>query len=76
MALGVVGAGGERDARGDDLLEAVSQEIRSLGRSTAYYHEWRPTDLLLWDNRRMLHSATGCDPEFTRIMCRTTVLDD
>jgi taurine dioxygenase len=76
MANGVVGIDGEMDPRGHDLLEAVSKEICSLGRSSAYYHQWRPTDLLIWDNRRMLHSATGCDPAFTRTMCRTTILED
>jgi taurine dioxygenase len=76
MAVGLLGVDGEVDPRGDDLLEALSQDLARLSGSIAYYHSWRPTDMLLWDNRRMLHSATGCDPASTRIMCRATITDD
>jgi taurine dioxygenase len=24
-----------------------------------YRHQWRPGDLLMWDNRSLLHNATG-----------------
>lgn len=74
MAIGMVGSDGEEDPRGDDLLEATSQEISRIAGSLAYYHRWRPTDMVLWDNLRMLHAATGCDPAFERVMCRTTIL--
>lgn len=76
MAVGLVGGDGEVDPGGDDLLEATSQEIARLAASLAYYHPWRPTDMVLWDNLRMLHSATGCNPAFARSMCRTTIMDD
>ena len=39
-----------------------------------YAHEWRPGDLLVWDNRCALHAATLYDTELhRRIMYRTTV---
>ena len=70
------GIHGENDIQANDLLEAVSQEISHLGRTCAYFHQWRPTDMLIWDNLRMLHSVTGCDPAFRRIMYRSTIKDE
>jgi alpha-ketoglutarate-dependent taurine dioxygenase len=66
MATGLVGGG-------DDLLEAVAQEILTLGASLGYFHQWRPSDIVIWDNLRMLHSSSGFDPAETRVMYRTTV---
>ena len=42
----------------------------------AYFHKWAAEDMVLWDNWRVLHSATGVDPGATRIMQRTTILGD
>jgi taurine dioxygenase len=41
-----------------------------------YYHRWRPDDMLIWDNWRMLHMACGCDPKYDRIVHRTTIKGD
>ena len=41
-----------------------------------YYHQWHDTDMLIWDNWRMLHAACGCDPKHERIMHRTTIKGD
>jgi taurine dioxygenase len=41
-----------------------------------YVHQWRPTDMLAWDNWRMLHMACGCNPQQERIMHRTTIKGD
>jgi taurine dioxygenase len=41
-----------------------------------YVHEWRPRDLLCWDNRRVMHHATLYDPAHTRHMHRTTIEGD
>jgi taurine dioxygenase len=39
-----------------------------------YIHEWDPGDLLVWDNRCLVHAATWFDAEKeTRVMWRTTV---
>jgi taurine dioxygenase len=42
----------------------------------AYYHRWREDDMVLWDNWRMLHCATGVPVEDRRIMERTTIAGD
>ncbi|MGE5147106.1 MAG: TauD/TfdA dioxygenase family protein [Candidatus Eiseniibacteriota bacterium] len=36
-------------------------------------HRWRPGDLLFWDNRSVVHSATDYDPRTIRHLHRTTV---
>jgi alpha-ketoglutarate-dependent taurine dioxygenase len=33
-----------------------------------YRHHWSPGDLLIWDNRSMLHRAQGFDPGHARVM--------
>jgi taurine dioxygenase len=41
-----------------------------------YRHEWRPNDLVVWDNRSVLHSGAGCPPGMRRTMHRTTIAGD
>jgi taurine dioxygenase len=38
-----------------------------------YRHRWRIGDLLIWDNRQVLHRRDGFDPEARRVMLRTQV---
>ncbi len=64
----------DETAEGDALLEAVCKEI--LAGVTPYFHTWRPTDMVIWDNLRMLHSVSGHDPDEPRIMHRTTIKGD
>ncbi len=41
-----------------------------------YRHNWRANDLVLWDNRSLMHCAVGdYRPEQTRHMHRTTIMD-
>lgn len=41
-----------------------------------YRHKWREGDLLVWDNRALLHRATAYDgTKYKRLMQRTTVAD-
>jgi taurine dioxygenase len=56
------------------LLEAVCREINA--KAQPYHHQWKLTDMLIWDNWRMLHSVTGADPKFERRMQRTTIKGD
>ena len=43
----------------------------------AYRHHWRPGDLLVWDNRGLLHTATDYDTErHRRLIWRTSVLGE
>jgi taurine dioxygenase len=38
-----------------------------------YRHKWRPGDMVMWDNRAVIHLAAGCPPEMARTMYRTTI---
>lgn len=67
-----VGIEHHEDADGDALLEDVCQAM--LAHATPYYHTWKPTELIAWDNWRMLHCVTGTRPENRRRMQRTTIL--
>ena len=59
---------------GDALLQQGCKEV--MESPTAYYHQWKPTQMLTWDNWRMLHSVTGTDPKYPRRMHRTTIKGD
>lgn len=41
-----------------------------------YRHRWRPGDLVMWDNRALIHLATGCPPGKRRTLYRTLVQGD
>ncbi|MBE7202920.1 MAG: TauD/TfdA family dioxygenase, partial [Parafilimonas terrae] len=69
-----VGIAGHEDAAGDALLEEACQEI--IAKVHPYFHRWSPTDMLIWDNWRMLHSVSGHDPKLPRRMQRTTIKGD
>lgn len=70
------GIEGHEDAEGDDLLEAVSEAIHALADEGAYVHDWKYSDMLIWDNWRMLHRVTGCTPPHPRAIQRTTIQGD
>lgn len=36
-------------------------------------HEWKPGDLVMWDNRCALHRRDGFDDRYTRLMHRTQI---
>jgi taurine dioxygenase len=68
------GIEGMENEEGDVLLhEVISHAIRP---ELMYFHQWEPEDMVLWDNWRMLHCATGVPPGETRIMRRTTIVGD
>jgi taurine dioxygenase len=71
MASGIEGREG---AEGDALFEAVCQDM--IANMRPYFHKWRPTDMIVWDNWRMLHSVTGHSPLEARRMSRTTIKGD
>jgi taurine dioxygenase len=68
------GISGQETPEGDALLEAVCQEVSR--KANAYFHHWKPTDMLIWDNWRMLHCVSGADPKHARRMQRTTIKGD
>jgi taurine dioxygenase len=71
---GAVGIEGRENPAGDALLEAVCQEIHDIVKP--YVHRWKATDMLIWDNWRILHSVSGMDPQYPRRTQRTTIKGD
>jgi len=69
------------DEEGDALLDEAAQAINRLGNenlggTSAYWHDWKPTDMVIWDNHRMLHAVEGCDARYERRTLRTTIKGD
>ncbi len=51
-----------------DLVEHATQP------AFVYVHKWRPSDLVIWDNRCVLHRGTPYESDkYRRVMRRTTV---
>lgn len=72
-----VGIEHHEDPEGDAFFEEVCQTINRLGEGTsAYWHAWKPTDMVIWDNWRMLHAVEGCDAKYERRTLRTTIKGD
>ncbi len=72
---------GEKVRRFDGMTEEESRPlIEYLNRHATrpefvYRHQWRPHDILLWDNRCTMHQALGdFDQTQSRYMERTTVI--
>lgn len=42
----------------------------------AWFHEWQPGDLVIWDNRCVMHRREPFDPSFRRIMHRAQCRGD
>jgi alpha-ketoglutarate-dependent taurine dioxygenase len=65
---------GRDEAEGRAFLDAL------LARATApdrvYRHEWEVGDLVIWDNRGVLHRACPYEPTSPRDMHRTTLFGD
>ncbi len=65
---------------GMDVEEGRPLLADLLARSTApgriYRHEWSLGDMVIWDNRGVLHRACRYDPSSPRDMHRTTIAGD
>jgi taurine dioxygenase len=70
------GLEGREDPAGDALLQRLAEEVHRLADACCYVHDWQPTDMLIWDNWRMLHRVTGCTPPHPRSIQRTTIKGD
>jgi taurine dioxygenase len=73
MAKGIAG---REDPDGDALLAAVCDEIVAAAHDLSYFHQWQPTDMVIWDNWRCLHAVSGMSPAAARRMHRTTIAGD
>jgi taurine dioxygenase len=72
--LKIVGVDGLSEADADALVEELKTYMVQPG--CDYRHKWQVGDLVLWDNRCSIHSATGdYPPEERRALWRTTIMD-
>ncbi len=62
----------------EDESRALLDELfaHSVRPEHLYVHCWQPHDLVFWDNRSLMHLATGCPPEQRRKLYRTTIEGD
>ncbi len=62
-------------AAGRRLVDELNEAAASLG--TVYRHHWRPRQLVVWDNRCLMHRATPYDTaNERRVIRRCTVIGD
>jgi alpha-ketoglutarate-dependent 2,4-dichlorophenoxyacetate dioxygenase len=63
---------GWEDGRSRELLDGLVEE--ATGEEHVYSHAWQPGDLVIWDNRCLLHRGSGYDADrFRRYMRQTRV---
>lgn len=65
---------GEQIESGRERLAALCEAACQPPR--VFQHRWKPGDLILWDNRCVLHRACPYPPDQGRIMARSTVAGD
>ena len=61
----------------EDESKAILEEIYALQAEPrfVYPHKWRTGDLIIWDNRCLLHARTDFPPEERRLLRRVTIED-
>jgi taurine dioxygenase len=57
-----------------DLLEQLY--AHSVLPAHIYRHRWKAHDMVFWDNRSLMHLATGCPDNMRRRLNRTTIEGD
>ncbi|MCO8168598.1 TauD/TfdA family dioxygenase [Pseudomonas sp. 21LCFQ02] len=61
------------------VLEDESRQIlaevyaHSTRPENVYRHQWQDNDMVFWDNRSLIHLATGCPAHLRRRLHRTTI---
>ena len=71
---GCRGIEGDRSDAAFALLAEIWAEAERVMK--VYYHEWEQDDMVIWDNTRVLHEATGSNPDEQREIHRTTIKGD
>jgi len=71
---GCRGIEGDRSDAAFALLSEIWDEAMRVMRP--YHHAWHETDMVIWDNWRVLHEACGCNPDEIRVVHRTTIKGD
>ncbi|MGE0699617.1 MAG: TauD/TfdA dioxygenase family protein [Hyphomicrobiaceae bacterium] len=64
---------GLSDADSDALLDELWAHVAAT--PFVWAQEWKPGDLVIWDNRCTLHKRNQLDPSLRRLMHRTQVRD-
>jgi taurine dioxygenase len=68
------GIAGHEGPEGDALLEDLIAQMYAA--MQPYWHDWKSTDMVIWDNWRFVHSAGGHEPGYPRNPWRTTIQGD
>jgi len=68
------GIAGMEGPEGDALLEELIQEMYKV--MQPFWHDWGENQMVIWDNWRFLHSASGYEPHHARKALRTTIQGD
>ena len=58
----------------DALLDELAEHLTDARH--AYFHTWQADDAIIWDNWRVIHSATGVPFDVERLAQRTTIVGD
>jgi taurine dioxygenase len=65
---------GIEDMADDEAAEVLTEWYRWQTREEFWYrHQWEPNMLVMWDNRSVLHRATGGYDGYDRLLHRTTI---
>ena len=65
---------GVSEQRSRELLDALFDH--GTRAEHVYRHQWRPHDMVFWDNRSLMHLAAGCPEDQRRKLYRTTIEGD
>ncbi|MDG1390369.1 MAG: TauD/TfdA family dioxygenase [Halioglobus sp.] len=61
----------------DESIELLERLVAHTKKPEfTYFHQWRDGDMVLWDNWRAMHCATGTRPGIKRVINRTTIEGD
>jgi len=61
----------------DEAIELLQRLVEHTRKPEFhYFHRWEPGDMVLWDNWRAMHCATGTRPGVKRVIHRTTIMGD
>jgi taurine dioxygenase len=64
--------GMDKSASDDLLLRIYHHQTQD---QFVYRHKWRPNMLVMWDNRAVLHKASGGYDGYDRLLHRTTIAE-
>jgi len=63
--------------RNDEAVDLLQQLVGHTRKPEFHYlHQWQPGDMVLWDNWRAMHCATGTKSGVERVIHRTTIIGD